>query len=109
MADGDCDQCGLNEPRRRLLSVQLVLNENDSAQDLLEGIVSDTTPTPEEAFFKQEFAERLARATSRLSPALRITFQLQKVDGLSTRENCRHSRGSYWNRKSMARKSSPET
>ena len=72
--------------RRRLTSVILALDETDGQQDLLEGIVSDTRPGPEEAYREREIAETLAHATSRLSPTLRTTFQLRGVDGLSIRE-----------------------
>ncbi len=61
--------------------------ETDGHQDLaLENTVSDTRPGPEEAYRKREIAETLAQATSRLSPALRTTFQMRDVDGLSIRE-----------------------
>jgi RNA polymerase sigma-70 factor (ECF subfamily) len=72
--------------RRRLASVQLVLDETDGQQDLLEDFVSDTRPGPEEAYREREIAEALAQATSRLSPALRTTFELRDIDGLSIRE-----------------------
>jgi RNA polymerase sigma-70 factor (ECF subfamily) len=73
--------------RRRLTSMQLPLDETDGHQDLaLENTVSDTRPGPEEAYRKREIAETLAQATSRLSPALRTTFQMRDVDGLSIRE-----------------------
>jgi RNA polymerase sigma-70 factor (ECF subfamily) len=73
--------------RRRSTSVQLALYETDGQQDLpLEDIVSDTRPGPEEAYREREIAETLAHATSRLSPTLRITFQLRDIDGLSIRE-----------------------
>jgi RNA polymerase sigma-70 factor, ECF subfamily len=72
--------------RRRLASVQFVLDETDGQQDLLEDIVSDTRPGPEEAYREREIAEALAQATSRLSPTLRTTFQLRDIDGLSIRE-----------------------
>jgi RNA polymerase sigma-70 factor (ECF subfamily) len=72
--------------RQRLAPVQLALDENDGQHDLLEDVVSDTRPSPEEAYRKLEIAETLAHATSRLSPPLRITFQLRDVDGLSIRE-----------------------
>jgi RNA polymerase sigma-70 factor (ECF subfamily) len=72
--------------RRRLASVQLALDETDGQQDLLEDIVSDTRPGPEEAYREREIAETLAHATSRLSPTLRTTFQLRDIDGLSIRE-----------------------
>ena len=72
--------------RRRLALVQLALDETDGQQDLLEDIVSDTRPGPEEAYCEREIAETLAHATSRLSPTLRTTFQLRDIDGLSIRE-----------------------
>ena len=72
--------------RRRLRSVQLALDETDGQQDLLEDIVSDTRPGPEEAYREREIAETLAQATSRLSPTLRTTFQLRDIHGLSIRE-----------------------
>jgi RNA polymerase sigma-70 factor (ECF subfamily) len=73
--------------RRRLTSVQLPLDETDGQQDLpLENTVSDTRPGPEEAYREREIAVTLAQATSRLSPALRTTFQLRDIDGLSIRE-----------------------
>jgi len=72
--------------RRRLTSVQLALYETDGQQDLLEDILSDTRPGPEEAYREREIAVTLAQATSRLSPTLRTTFQLRDIDGLSIRE-----------------------
>ncbi len=73
--------------RRRLMSVQLALDETDGHQDLpLEDTVSDMWPSPEEAYREREIAETLAHATSRLSPTLRTTFQLRDIDGLSIRE-----------------------
>ena len=72
--------------RQRSVPVQLALDENAGQHDLLEDVVSDTRPSPEEAYRKLEIAETLAHATSRLSPTLRITFQLRDVDGLSIRE-----------------------
>jgi RNA polymerase sigma-70 factor (ECF subfamily) len=72
--------------RQRLAPVHLVLDETDAQQDLLEDIVSDTRPGPEEAYREREIAETLARATSRLSPTLRTAFQLRDIDGLSVRE-----------------------
>ena len=72
--------------RRRLTPVHLALDETDGQQDLLENIVSDTRPGPEEAYREREIAGTLAQATSRLSPTLRTTFQLRHVAGLSIRE-----------------------
>jgi RNA polymerase sigma-70 factor, ECF subfamily len=72
--------------RQRLVSAQVALDKTDAQQDLLEDIVSDTRPGPEEAYREREIVETLALATSRLSPTLRTTFQLRAVDGLSIRE-----------------------
>ena len=73
--------------RRRLTSVQFPLDETDGHHDLpLASAVSDTRPGPEEAYRKREIAETLAQATTRLSPTLRMTFQLRDIDGLSIRE-----------------------
>jgi RNA polymerase sigma-70 factor (ECF subfamily) len=72
--------------RRRLAPVHLALDETDGQQNLLDGIVSDTRPGPEEAYREREIAETLAHAISRLSPTLRATFKLRHVDGLSIRE-----------------------
>jgi RNA polymerase sigma-70 factor (ECF subfamily) len=73
--------------RRRLPHVQVGLDETGEKEDLgLSDLVSDTRPGPEDAYRLREIAEKLARATSRLSPTLRTTFQLRHVDGLSIRE-----------------------
>src|SRR6201982_3186348 len=73
--------------RRRVTWGHLALDETDGHRDLpLEDTVSDKRPGPEEAYREREIAERLAHATSRLSPTLRTTFQLRDIDGLSIRE-----------------------
>jgi RNA polymerase sigma-70 factor, ECF subfamily len=72
--------------RQPLASAQLALDKTDVQQDLLEDIVSDRRPNPEEAYREREILETLVLATSRLSPALRTTFRLRAVDGLSIRE-----------------------
>jgi RNA polymerase sigma-70 factor, ECF subfamily len=73
--------------RKRLASMQLALDEMDGGQDLmLENIVRDTRPGPEEAYRKREIAETLTHAISLLSPTLRTTFHLRDVRGLSIRE-----------------------
>jgi RNA polymerase sigma-70 factor (ECF subfamily) len=72
---------------KRLASMQLALDEMDGREDLmLENIVPDTRPGPEEAYRKREIAETLAHAISLLSPILRTTFRLRDVLGLSIRE-----------------------
>lgn len=76
--------------RRRLLLAQIPLDETGQEQSLLaEELISDPRPNPEQTCQEREFAERLAHATTRLSPALRKTFQLRDLDGLSTGETAR--------------------
>ena len=73
--------------RRRSPQVQVALDEPCSEQNLSSAdMVSDTGPDPEEVYRKRQIAETLAHATLRLSPALRTTFRLRDVDGLSIRE-----------------------
>jgi RNA polymerase sigma-70 factor (ECF subfamily) len=72
---------------RRLPSVQLTLDEADGLQErAVKHILSDTRLGPEQAYRDREIGETLAHATLRLSPALRRTFQLRNVNGLSIRE-----------------------
>jgi RNA polymerase sigma-70 factor (ECF subfamily) len=73
--------------RRRSPQVQIALDEPCSEQNLSPADnVSDTRPDPEEVYRKRQIAETLAHATLGLSPALRTTFRLRDVDGLSIRE-----------------------
>src|SRR4029077_15324184 len=73
--------------RRRPPPVQVALDEPCGEQSLPPAdMVSDTRPSPEEAYRKRQIAETLAHATSRLSPVLLTTFRLRDVDGLSIRE-----------------------
>jgi RNA polymerase sigma-70 factor, ECF subfamily len=73
--------------RRRSPQVQVALDEPCSEQNLSPAdMVSDTRPDPEEVYRKRQIAETLAHATLRLSPALRTTFRLRDIDGLSIRE-----------------------
>lgn len=73
--------------RQRLAPVQLALDLINGREDLTGAdLVPDKRPGPEELYRKREIAERLAHATSRLSPALRMTFQLRDIRGLSIRE-----------------------
>jgi RNA polymerase sigma-70 factor, ECF subfamily len=63
------------------------LDETFREQNLsLADFVSDIRPGPEHLYQIRESAVTLALAASRLSPILRMTFQLRDVDGLSIRE-----------------------
>src|SRR5262249_29890294 len=73
--------------RKRLASMQSALDEMDGREAvMLENILPDTRPGPEEAYRKREIAETLIHAISLLSPTLRTTFRLRDVLGLSIRE-----------------------
>jgi RNA polymerase sigma-70 factor, ECF subfamily len=73
--------------RRRSLQKQISLDETVREQNLSPAdFVSDIRPGPEQLYQSVEIAGTLARATSGLSPILRMTFQLRDVDGLSIRE-----------------------
>ena len=72
--------------RRRFGRVYLALDETNGQDFTLAEMLSDTRPGPEEAYRKQEVAEKLAQATFRLSPTLLRTFQLRDVYGLNIRE-----------------------
>lgn len=73
--------------RRRSLRMQISLDERFREQNLsLADFVSDTRPGPEHLYRDRELAATLSYAASRLSPALRMTFQLRDLDGLSIRE-----------------------
>jgi RNA polymerase sigma-70 factor (ECF subfamily) len=64
--------------------VQIALDETHGEQNLL--LAEVLRPSPEEVCRRRELAERLAHATTQLSPILRRTFQLSDLDGLSIRE-----------------------
>ncbi len=73
--------------RRRSLRLQISLDETFQEQNVsLADFVSDTRPGPEHMYQNREIAATLGLAASRLSPILRMTFQLRDVDGLSIRE-----------------------
>jgi RNA polymerase sigma-70 factor (ECF subfamily) len=72
--------------RRRFGRVYLAIDQTDGKDFTLAEMLSDTRPGPEEAYRKREVAEKLAQATSRLSPTLLRTFQLRDVYGLNIRE-----------------------
>jgi RNA polymerase sigma-70 factor (ECF subfamily) len=72
--------------RRRFGRVYLALDQTNGQDFTLAEMLSDTRPGPEEAYRKREVAEKLAQATSRLSPTLLRTFQLRDVYGLNIRE-----------------------
>jgi RNA polymerase sigma-70 factor (ECF subfamily) len=73
--------------RRRLPQAQISLDEAYEEQNLLLAeMLPDHQPNPEEVCSRRELAERIADATTQLSPTLRKTFQLRDLDGLSIGE-----------------------
>jgi RNA polymerase sigma-70 factor (ECF subfamily) len=74
--------------RRRPRQTHIPLDQQDREHDhaSLSEMLPDRRPSPEELCRSWELAERLAQASTELSPTLRGTFQLSEVDGLSTRE-----------------------
>lgn len=73
--------------RRRPRQAHIPLDQQDRKHDApLSETLSDRRPSPEESCRSWELTERLAQASLQLSPALRGTFQLSAMDGLSTRE-----------------------
>ena len=74
--------------RRRPRQVHIPLDQEAREQDYapLSEALPDRRPSPEELCRNWELAERLAQASTRLSPILRRTFQLSEVDGLSIRD-----------------------
>ena len=73
--------------RRHSPQAQISLDETHGDHNLLLAeLLPDHQPNPEEVCCKRELSERLADATTQLSPTLRKTFQLRGLDGLSIRE-----------------------
>lgn len=73
--------------RRHSAQVQISLDETIQEQNSpLSDFVPDCRPSPEDLYRNREIVATLARASSRLSPTLQMTFQLRYVDGLSIRE-----------------------
>jgi RNA polymerase sigma-70 factor, ECF subfamily len=73
--------------RQRRPQGQISLDETHGEQNLLLAeTVPDHQPNPEERCCRRELAERIADATTQLSPTLRRTFQLRDLYGFSIRE-----------------------
>jgi RNA polymerase sigma-70 factor, ECF subfamily len=78
----------INGARMRLRSNHesrtVSLDELTGADDaLIPAPIADRQPTPEQRFSQEELRHALAGAISRLSPALRVAFQLRYVEELS--------------------------
>jgi len=71
--------------RRRCCYVSLDEPQGEDGLTLL-GRLRDSSPNPEEVCSTSEAHERLVNGLKRLSPTLRLAFQLRDIDGLTTRE-----------------------
>jgi RNA polymerase sigma-70 factor, ECF subfamily len=83
--------CALMQLRRRPRQIHLPFDEQfgeEQPRSLWEGL-ADQRPSPEEEFRNSELTALLRKCTALLSPALRRTFQLRVVDGLSIFETAR--------------------
>ena len=77
--------------RRRPRKVHVALSDQSQDHDseqVLE-MLRDRRPNPEELSQRNELAERAVRFTILISPALRRTFQLRDVYGLSIRDTAK--------------------
>jgi RNA polymerase sigma-70 factor, ECF subfamily len=77
--------CALMQLRKRPRHIHLSLDEQTGGEEqyFVWETLADTSPSPEEECRSLELRARLQKFTRRLSPALRRTFQLRVVDGLS--------------------------
>lgn len=72
--------------RPRRLHIPFEKQDGDRGHLPLSETLSDHRPNPEEICRKEEFGERIAQCSKRLSPRLQRAFKLCAVDGLSIRE-----------------------
>ncbi len=75
--------------RKRSNKVVSLDSPKGSQEDFMPREIADWGPTPEQRYTTTELREILADTVSRLSPALRIVFQLRDVEELSTEETAR--------------------
>jgi RNA polymerase sigma-70 factor, ECF subfamily len=83
--------CARLQLRRRAKHVQVSLDESTGGPQTVSVSerLADHRPNPEDEYRKSELSTRLTHLYGQLSPALRRTFLLRDVDGLSIRETAR--------------------
>lgn len=83
--------CALMQLRKRARQVPLPLEEQMEEEEkyFVWERLADTRPTPEEECRHSELNAHLQKYAARLSPALRRTFQLRVLTGLSVFETAR--------------------
>jgi len=95
--------------RQRRPQAQISLDETHGEQNLLLAeILPDHQPNPEEVCCRRELAERIADATTQLSPTLRKTFQVRDIR-LEHPRNRASPRSAKRHREGSARKGSRKT
>ena len=74
--------------RRRPRQLHVALEQPDPEQDghTFSEWLPDHRPNPEEVCRRREHTDLLARLLTKLSPTLRLTFQLRVMDGMSIRK-----------------------
>jgi RNA polymerase sigma-70 factor, ECF subfamily len=80
--------CARMQLRKRPRAIHLSLDEpigNEQEYSLSE-VLADNAPNPEDACRQSEVRSCLMHFVEQLSPALRTTYQLRELDGLSTSE-----------------------
>jgi RNA polymerase sigma-70 factor, ECF subfamily len=75
--------------RPRQLHIPIEKQDGDRAHLSLSETLSDHRLNPEEICRQEEFRERIAQCSERLSPRLQRAFKLCAVDGLSIRETAK--------------------
>jgi RNA polymerase sigma-70 factor, ECF subfamily len=80
--------CARMQLRKRPRVIHLSLDEpiGDEQEYSLSEVLTDNAPNPEDQCRQSELRSRLLHVLEQLSPALRTTYQLRELDGLSTSE-----------------------
>jgi len=72
--------------RPRVIHLSLDVPIGDEQEYSLSEVLADNAPNPEDQCRQSELRSRLLHVLEQLSPALRTTYQLRELDGLSTSE-----------------------
>jgi RNA polymerase sigma-70 factor (ECF subfamily) len=80
--------CARMQLRKRPRAIHLSLDEpiGDEQEYSLSEVLADNASDPEDQCQQSELRSRLMHAVEQLSPALRTTYQLRELEGLSTSE-----------------------
>lgn len=80
--------CARMQLRKRPRAIHLSIDEpiGDEQEYSLSEVLADNAPDPEDQCRQSELRSRLMHFLEQLSPALRTTYQLRELEGLSTSE-----------------------